>query len=719
MKSAAQAAVPLTKKHAPYVVSCGTPPLPPFTVTDESMPVASAAATRKPYTYRGPNTGPNPAQRLHQEFKSLSKEERQRLVEEEAADTDLLSRTVHLRFLPTGMKQGELASICAECGEYLRVRICGNSTNTQNWIYGFVEFADRRGADEMMRRSGMELPNGAGKPPLRLKCNAAKQAIVDRVFHDADPATNMACIFGSGNFAHRTLKEAVDSYHNLKKKEGWMMNAQVHMPNSSHTPSFSNNNHNKNYINGTDGRQLPLPRHHKQQYDDTTSSQQAPAPAVSRSHSGSNSDEESAGITPLMRGSLTKGIGTLVNERVATPTLFLQNEREAFFACQTGNCSRDGYSDATGSPDGHSSPPFMLPLATLSLDSSAPLTSPPPPPPTPPLSSQCHVVERGQALVLVAMRCIRQYLATGEHFYDAIGTLHTLQSVLNENVFRLEELQSSVVGIEEMELLQRATKLHLLVHLLLALLYVCKGSTEEALDAIHNIVTSCNAIPAMFLHKQLPFASSAGAAADAMCIISPSVAMDDRGEPTEAMMMDGDASPKEETSCVFNPLLQAFDFSNVIGSNGEDDQEVAVVSAAMGVLPLEDQDDTPRILPKHHEQMYQRNVQFQSYILDVLLTVGLAMETTHPVVTRCVYVLASRRAKEVLGITLPALEQTLRDGGVHRLRSTLFPQLDNDAFSMAFFEAFDVDAASAEEIFWALLPPHHVVRCFSAAACGA
>ncbi|KPA78950.1 hypothetical protein ABB37_06014 [Leptomonas pyrrhocoris] len=178
-----------------------------------------------PYTYRGPNAdyGSRKQNRLHQDFKALPKEERQRLVEREAATSDLLARTVHLRFLPLTMRQSELAEICSECGEYLRVRICGNATNNQNWIYGFVEFATTAGAEALMRRSGMELKNGPGRPPLRLKCNCAKQPIVDRVFHDADPATGNPCIFGLGNFAKRSLGDALESYYNLKEKEANQM----------------------------------------------------------------------------------------------------------------------------------------------------------------------------------------------------------------------------------------------------------------------------------------------------------------------------------------------------------------------------------------------------------------------------------------------------------------------------------------------------------------
>ncbi|KAG5471994.1 hypothetical protein CUR178_02659 [Leishmania enriettii] len=210
------------------------PPPPPINAGVNGLLRSHSDGGMNPYTYRGPNAdyASRKQSRLHQDFKALPKEERQRLVEREAATSDLLARTVHLRFLPLTMLQSELGAICNECGEYLRVRICGNSTNSQNWIYGFVEFATTAGAEAMMRRSGMELSNGPGRPPLRLKCNSAKQPIVDRVFHDADPATGSPCIFGLGNFAKRTLGDALESYYNLKEKE-----AQQQQQEPSATPS--------------------------------------------------------------------------------------------------------------------------------------------------------------------------------------------------------------------------------------------------------------------------------------------------------------------------------------------------------------------------------------------------------------------------------------------------------------------------------------------------
>lgn len=73
--------------------------------------------------------------RLHINFKALSKPERQLLVQHNAVHSDLLRRTIHLRFLPLIMKQSELASLCGSCGVYLRVRICGNGNSHNYYNY--------------------------------------------------------------------------------------------------------------------------------------------------------------------------------------------------------------------------------------------------------------------------------------------------------------------------------------------------------------------------------------------------------------------------------------------------------------------------------------------------------------------------------------------------------------------------------------------------------
>lgn len=122
---------------------------------------------------------------------------------------EVVARTVHLRCLPPFLKQKELADVFDACGEYLRVRICGNAATHQKWIYGFVEFATPEAAAAMLTHSGMELSNGPDKPPLRLKCSPSKQPILDCMAYDADVIGGTPCGFGRGYLADCTLNDAL------------------------------------------------------------------------------------------------------------------------------------------------------------------------------------------------------------------------------------------------------------------------------------------------------------------------------------------------------------------------------------------------------------------------------------------------------------------------------------------------------------------------------
>ncbi|KAK7201903.1 RNA recognition motif (RRM, RBD, or RNP domain) [Novymonas esmeraldas] len=123
--------------------------------------------------------------------------------------SEVLARTVHLRCLPPFMKQKILADVFDDCGEYLRVRICGNAATHQKWVYGFVEFVSAEAASKMMTHCGMELPNGPDKPPLRLKCSPSKQPILDCMAYDADVMSSTPCGFGRGYLAECTLNDAL------------------------------------------------------------------------------------------------------------------------------------------------------------------------------------------------------------------------------------------------------------------------------------------------------------------------------------------------------------------------------------------------------------------------------------------------------------------------------------------------------------------------------
>lgn len=122
---------------------------------------------------------------------------------------EVMARTVHLRCLPPFMPQKILADVFDECGEYVRVRICGNAATHQKWVYGFVEFSSTEAAEKMITHTGMELPNGPDKAPLRLKCSRSKQPILDCMAYDADVVSGAPCGFGRGYLADCTLNDAL------------------------------------------------------------------------------------------------------------------------------------------------------------------------------------------------------------------------------------------------------------------------------------------------------------------------------------------------------------------------------------------------------------------------------------------------------------------------------------------------------------------------------
>ncbi|RHW73080.1 RNA-binding protein [Trypanosoma brucei equiperdum] len=702
---------------------------------DSAPPPADVA--RNCFTYCGPDAGSDPQKRLHQQFKALPKEERQRIAAQSAEETDAIARTVHLRFLPTGMLQSELAALCAQCGEYLRVRICGNSTNTQNWIYGFVEFADRSGAAAMMRQSGLELPNGPGKPPLRLKCNAAKQPIVDRVFHDASPEGNVTCIFGSGNFANRTLKEAVDSYYNLKRKEGNMGAAQARMNNSSHSnngngssgwSSKHNNNdnhhnhnhdhHHKNHHNNNNGgdgkdQRASLPpiiteTHNWVEYTAPTSSlidQGSPCNSVLGAESPpiASQQQPSPGCVdvPPVNDAKWPSSGNYLFD---SPVYFLpcpspvSNFGHGAYDVEFAGC-KGKFSSLLGFAPKHNefgTTPQLPQYATLQ-----------------------QLVDRARTLVLTAMGYAQVFVVTRERSHDAVGALRRLYELTAPcvtpqalNDFRKASSTASDEGMEMLQ--QRLLQLRLLACLLLSLLYSIKGDCEEMLQAVRNAVACCNVIPTVPLCRK-------GASVDAKRVETPAAPGDwfnvvgsreggpsnsDNGnenendeEETKSVVGFGQA-PKEDTVPVFNPLAHVLDLFGDVSIDPEAGAEgrppASAIGSATGV-----------------ETAYHRCMRFHSYVLNVFLTIGFAMEDTQPVVARCVYVLVHRHAKELFGEAPPELERALQEGGIHHLRPVFLPELRHDTFVETFFTNFDVNSAGAAgEGMWFYLPPEHMVRTF-------
>lgn len=728
----------------------------------QSVPTAATttAAVVLPAT-RSQSRNPSKAlQGLTADLKALLRVERLRLASEEAARAEVLSRTVHLRFLPTSMRQGDLAALCAECGTYTRVRICGNSVSAQNWIYGFVEFADRAGAERMLLRSGTELSNGPGRPPLRLKCNSAKQVIVDRIFHDANPVTNTPCIFGLGSFANRTLKEAVESYYNLKRKDCGAMTQYPNVPGGSrqyyinHNNNSSNNISVDNYNSSTSNnssnsnerlQQLTL-QHYVKRESDNFSLPRSPEPVCYSLRQGG----ETMAITPHFKPSWTNKNDTLTGEMVAgSPSSCSPHGAQR--VCSNYHC---GVSKGDGVVRGKNN--FLLNHCSSPVvghENFFPLTPSV-------FSSKTCVVVRGKRLILEAIRYAKVFFATGENFYASVGSLQAVIKVFDEenektmvqskatrtiktignngDVDRLavgllelttcrdkleKEKEDKEEDIEETVATQRITQMRILSYLLLSLLYTVKGNNEESLQAINRVVALCRAIPTRKLETSMfsvfpVMNNGTNTTAKQENVFNPSlVSMENDGFNLLGCNSSKDTICNKSDSFL-DPFNQSMNFFSNIDMERENEQEAAIVSAAMGVVLSDEQDTflTESQLSKE-KTMYLLNVQLQSYVLNVLLTIAFLMEQRNFVVTYCVYSFACARAKEVFGFSATAdLEQKSTNCGVNILRNKLLLNVDSVDFTRVFFESLDPDALMTDELFWSYLPPLHMVRWFSSAA---
>ncbi|KPI84806.1 hypothetical protein ABL78_6134 [Leptomonas seymouri] len=533
----------------------------PYRTASNTTPGSTGSNGLNPYTYRGPNGdyGSRKQNRLHQDFKALPKEERQRLVEREAATSDLLARTVHLRFLPLTMLQSELAEICSECGEYLRVRICGNSTNNQNWIYGFVEFATTAGAEAMMRRSGMELKNGPGRPPLRLKCNSAKQPIVDRVFHDADPATGNPCIFGLGNFAKRSLGDALESYYNLKEKEANQMSdicdastpnvptpttaaaaARPPMRLSPHARAFQpsatamlGTEMLPGVQNATAATSTTSTPSGSSNYNSST----LPTAALKRLDSDSGSNDPAAVVLPIATDhyrAASSSAGTTPRASFTPPQGFAALDGLTAIANGKGTATAAPHPRFASSqrrhersPDGPSAvapASANIRASTLGTDLLLPPSTYSTAMPrggattsdvagselslalqnimlTRAATDGEEVLERGRELALRAIGQSQDFLTSQKGFYDAMGTLRSLIELLDCHAALTGGASATVAGDQTADLPQRATQLRLLANLMMALLYMMKRNFSDALPYIHAVVMCCNEIPVVRLWK--------------------------------------------------------------------------------------------------------------------------------------------------------------------------------------------------------------------------
>ncbi|KAG5471320.1 hypothetical protein LSCM1_01399 [Leishmania martiniquensis] len=696
------------------------PPPPPMNASMSGLLHSHTESSISPYTYRGPNADyvSRKQNRLHQDFKALPKEERQRLVEREAATSDLLARTVHLRFLPLTMLQSELGAICNECGEYLRVRICGNSTNNQNWIYGFVEFATTAGAEAMMRRSGMELSNGPGRPPLRLKCNSAKQPIVDRVFHDADPATGSPCIFGLGNFAKRTLGDALESYYNLKEKEAQQQQDPPTAPSSKsvsptstaaaarpparlspHARAFQPSGSpapRAEYRPAVHHAAAPTATDTPHRHHWAPSSLSAVAAAL-KADSDSASSDSAVGITSTFTKHYTAGARGVPSSLSTTPRMtHSPNHDYSAFDAATDSigavsmpvpgqpaAKRSSTDWHHASFDSHSAAtPLEAVAAALSLSSDRggsvlpDLLLPPSNVTALPTHSDLvgnelslalqnmmltgsatdgdEVLERGRELALRAISQAHCFLTSQQGFYDAMGTLRSLVELLDCHAAVTGGATATGSGDHTAELPQRATQLRLLANLMMALLYMMKRNLSDALPHIHAVVMSCNEIPIVCLWKSQPPPQQ-----PQQKMASEKADRRNNTQRWQGLAVGDNLCDRAEEIGGYGCFGAPASFLEAVLDSIREEENEGGEGCKNASASNSNNGDTASTSSAETQALLRRDQNFHRYVLNVLVAIGLSMEEVQPVITRSTYALAAGRARDVLGAASADLEECL------------------------------------------------------------
>nr|CAJ2478234.1 unnamed protein product [Leishmania braziliensis] len=700
------------------------PPPPPINVGMDGLLQTRSDGGVNPYTYRGPNADytSRKQNRLHQDFKALPKEERQRLVEREAATSDLLARTVHLRFLPLTMLQSELGAICTECGEYLRVRICGNSTNNQNWIYGFVEFSTTAGAEAMMRRSGMELNNGPGRPPLRLKCNSAKQPIVDRVFHDADPATGTPCIFGLGNFAKRTLGDALESYYNLKEKEAQQLQdpsttpfttsvspnlaaavARAPVRLSPHARAFQPSSSpllGAEFLPGVHHAATGTPAG-RPSGDHWTSSPLPAVVAALKAESDAASTDSATGVISTVTKHYTSGTQD-PSPSLSTPPRVMQVPNQGWSTLDTAAYSSGALPNAMpGQPVTSKSAALwrcasaganavVTPHETIALApsvSSDRASSVLPDfllPPSNAAAFPTHtdlagnelslalqnmmltgsatdgdeVLERGRELTLRAIGQAHCFLNSQQGFYDAMGTLRSLVELLDCHAAVTGSAVATGAGDHTAELPQRATQLRLLANLMMALLYMMKRNLSDALPYIHAVVMSCNEIPVVCLWKTQQQQQQQQQPSQQNVNGGKLERLSDRQQLQGLAVGDGLYDKTAETGG-YGCFGAPSSFLEAVLESIREEENGHEEGSKSASASNSNNGDTASTSSSEVQALLRRDQNFHRYVLNVLVAIGLSMEEVQPVITRSTYALAAGRARDILGTASADLDECL------------------------------------------------------------
>jgi len=97
-------------------------------------------------------------------------------------------RTVYVTHIECAATEGELMQIFSACGKVLKVRLCGNPS--QSTQFGFVEFEKSTEAQNLVQCEGKRI----GK--FCLHCSLSRNVIHDHDPSDADTKVGKDCTFG-------------------------------------------------------------------------------------------------------------------------------------------------------------------------------------------------------------------------------------------------------------------------------------------------------------------------------------------------------------------------------------------------------------------------------------------------------------------------------------------------------------------------------------------
>ncbi|AYU81299.1 RNA binding protein, putative [Leishmania donovani] len=698
---------------------------------------------------------------------------------------EVLARTVHLRCLPPFMKQRILADVFEDCGEYLRVRICGNAATHQKWVYGFVEFATKDAAAKMTTYCGMELPNGPDKPPLRLKCSPSKQPILDCMAYDADVANGTPCGFGRGHLAECTLNDVL-----------------LVVGSGSGTPKPSTAGGASSSGGGRGGGGVGDRR-----MKAANSALTALAVQSIRKVAATGCGCGCSGVNCCGCCSCWKGLpestecascagGEVSSDISAKGTAGAVGAPVAARGCADCATCDGGSAMATHPSDCCGDAAATLPQlkATCSglLDLQMPFVFPGGGSPLDFMqqlaaafqglrdSAATHesqldgpsIARRAEAMALDAMHRSGRFTSDA-CIQDTLSELTQLLAFLDSNRAVTGGAAQTASGDCTATVPQRVTQLWMLAHLVSALLCVLRRRVGDAIPHVEAVlVTFAQTPPSTLLlrarqrgkavavqeqrhaekltHSQVLGALHEGRGPGAVAGAATAI-----GAPAACSLVKRRFAPSLPLGSfvdedVAGSLLEMVNEDGDYDGSHCEDANIHRMSSRDDPLDnddIEDKDDDAAQLKDSSGSassctyaseafwnsadtaaLCRRDESFSRYVLNVLVSVGLAMEEVHPGIARSAYMLANGRATEVLGEPSKLLADRLAAAptGNPHLCAALFAETDRNGsardvtfFPHQFFESVNVVSQRLLDIretegFWRQLPPNHIVTLFNA-----